>query len=71
MKSIQSRKTRMFCYVLFLLIFPFTVFGQSKTITGTVYDEDGVTLPGVTVMVAGTTNGTTTNIGGIGLSKRW
>nr|WP_320022812.1 SusC/RagA family TonB-linked outer membrane protein [uncultured Draconibacterium sp.] len=64
MKSIQSRKTRMFCYVLFLLIFPFTVFGQSKTITGTVYDEDGVTLPGVTVMVAGTTNGTTTNIDG-------
>ncbi|WP_319501753.1 SusC/RagA family TonB-linked outer membrane protein [uncultured Draconibacterium sp.] len=64
MKSIQSRKTRMFCYVLFLLIFPFTVFGQSKTISGTVYDADGVTLPGVTVMVVGTTNGTTTNIDG-------
>nr|WP_319510030.1 SusC/RagA family TonB-linked outer membrane protein [uncultured Draconibacterium sp.] len=64
MKSIQSRKTRMFCYVLFLLIFPFTVFGQSSRISGTVYDADGVTLPGVTVMVVGTTNGTTTDIDG-------
>lgn len=64
MKSIQSRKTRMFCYVMFLLIFPFTVFGQSQTITGTVYDADGITLPGVTVMVVGTTNGTTTNLDG-------
>ncbi|WP_321372503.1 SusC/RagA family TonB-linked outer membrane protein [uncultured Draconibacterium sp.] len=64
MKSIQSRKTRMFCYVLFLLIFPFTVFGQSSRISGTVYDADGVTLPGVTVMVVGTTNGTNTDIDG-------
>ena len=54
----------MFCYVLFLLIFPFTVFGQSSRISGTVYDADGVTLPGVTVMVVGTTNGTTTDIDG-------
>ncbi|WP_167606166.1 SusC/RagA family TonB-linked outer membrane protein [Maribellus sediminis] len=64
MKSIQSRKTRMFCYVLFLLIVPFTVFGQNKRITGTVYDEQGVSLPGVTVMVVGTTTGTTTDIDG-------
>nr|WP_321357656.1 SusC/RagA family TonB-linked outer membrane protein [uncultured Draconibacterium sp.] len=64
MKFIQLEKTRMFYFVLFLLIVPFTVFGQDKKITGTVYDETGVTLPGVTVMVVGTTNGTITDMDG-------
>ena len=34
------------------------LFGQSKTVTGTVTAEDsGETLPGATVVVEGTTNG--------------
>jgi TonB-dependent starch-binding outer membrane protein SusC len=37
---------------------------QSKTITGTVVDEDGVSLPGVSVVVKGTTTGTVTDIDG-------
>lgn len=64
MKFIQLEKTRMFYFVLFLLIVPVTVFGQSKKLTGTVYDESGVTLPGVTVMVEGTVNGTITDMDG-------
>ena len=37
---------------------------QTKTITGTVTDENGQPLPGVTVVVTGTTTGTVTNANG-------
>jgi TonB-linked SusC/RagA family outer membrane protein len=37
---------------------------QQKSITGTVTDEDGQPLPGVTVVVKGTIQGTVTNIDG-------
>ncbi|MCD6366635.1 MAG: TonB-dependent receptor, partial [Bacteroidales bacterium] len=37
---------------------------QQKTITGTVTDESGQPLPGVTVLIKGTTNGTVTNTDG-------
>ncbi|PWS26218.1 SusC/RagA family protein [Pedobacter yonginense] len=36
----------------------------SKVVTGTVYDEKGITLPGVGVMVKGTSIATSTNIDG-------
>lgn len=42
-----------------------STFAQDRTITGTVTDaEDGSTLPGVSVTVAGTTIGTQTNVDG-------
>ncbi len=37
---------------------------QQKTITGTVTDETGLSLPGVTVIIKGTTNGAVTNMEG-------
>jgi hypothetical protein len=37
---------------------------QTKTITGKVTDENGQPLPGVTVVVKGTTTGTVTNADG-------
>jgi iron complex outermembrane receptor protein len=37
---------------------------QQKTISGTVVDEDGMALPGVTVVIPGTTTGTVTDING-------
>lgn len=37
---------------------------QNRTITGTVTDEDGATMPGVSVVVQGTTVGTTTDAEG-------
>ena len=41
--------------ILFLLIFlPIMVFSQSKTITGTIKDETGLTLPGVTIQIKNT-----------------
>ena len=39
-------------------------FAQEKTITGTVSDDSGLPLPGATVIVSGTSNGTTTDFDG-------
>lgn len=64
MKSIQTRKTQVFFYVLLLMLFPVMVFGQSQKITGTVAGVDGKTIPGVTVLVVGSTNGTASDIDG-------
>ena len=37
---------------------------QQNTVSGKVTDDEGLTLPGVTVLIKGTTNGTVTNIEG-------
>lgn len=39
-------------------------FAQDKTITGTVSDQDGLPLPGVNIVVKGTTSGTQTDFDG-------
>ncbi|SDM75998.1 SusC/RagA family TonB-linked outer membrane protein [Kriegella aquimaris] len=39
-------------------------FAQQKTISGTVTDQDGLPLPGVNILVDGTTNGTQTDFDG-------
>ena len=41
-----------------------SAFAQDKTVTGTVTDEGGSGLPGVSVVVKGTTRGTTTDVNG-------
>ena len=64
MKSILERKTKVYFYVLLLLVLPVLGFGQTQTITGTVSDEEGNTMPGVTVLIKGTTTGTSTDIDG-------
>ena len=51
--------------LLLLLLLGGQAFGQTIRVTGTVTDaKDGNTLPGVTVAVKGTTQGTVTNIDG-------
>ena len=58
--------------VLMMLIFNIGIYAsedsvisaQQKSVTGKVTDESGETLPGVTVLLKGTTNGTVTNIDG-------
>ncbi|QIA07683.1 SusC/RagA family TonB-linked outer membrane protein [Draconibacterium halophilum] len=64
MKSILTRKTQVLIYVLLLVICPIIALGQSATITGVVTDADGNTIPGATVVVQGTTNGTATDLDG-------
>jgi TonB-linked SusC/RagA family outer membrane protein len=46
------------------LLFQLNVFAQQKTVTGTVTGSDNTPLPGVTVMVKGSTIGTTTGADG-------
>lgn len=50
--------------MIFFLSCFWTVYGQSRTVTGVVLDESKLPLAGVTVVVKGTTNGTVTNIDG-------
>lgn len=63
-------RTFLLCAILFLSVgFSGMVFGQQKSMSGTVYDEGGEALPGVTVVVKGTTIGTvTTSEGSFSLS---
>lgn len=57
-------RERIICLVLlFFLAFGFT-FAQEKTITGTVKDEGGIPLPGVTVIIKGEQKGTQTDFDG-------
>ncbi len=60
----------LFCMTLLLsMLYSSMVYAQDRTISGTVTDARGETLPGVTVMVRGTTIGTVTDIdGGFGLN---
>lgn len=49
---------------LLLVLVAHISFAQEKTVTGNVTDEDGIPLPGVTVLVKGTNNGTQTDFDG-------
>lgn len=49
---------------VFLWVISVSVFAQSQKINGTVTDADGGPLPGVTVIIKGTTIGTITDIDG-------
>ncbi|WP_158275650.1 SusC/RagA family TonB-linked outer membrane protein [Marinilabilia rubra] len=50
--------------VMFLVSLHINAFGQQRTLTGTVTDESGLPLPGVTVAVENTTKGTITDANG-------
>jgi len=59
------RKALLFVVALFTLTFSNEVLAQQRVITGTVIsEEDGLGLPGATVLVKGTTVGTTTDLEG-------
>lgn len=65
MKNIN--KHRKLAHALLLLVFMFSsnlIFAQSKTISGVVNDASGISLPGVSILEQGTTNGTSTDING-------
>ena len=58
------RKLKVIAFLLLLTIFTVQA-AEQKSITGTVKDNSGQPLPGVTVLIKGTTQGTVTNIDGI------
>ncbi|WP_250436784.1 YfbK domain-containing protein [Hanstruepera flava] len=49
---------------LFVMLFSLQIFSQEKIISGTISDENGLPLPGVNIIVKGTTNGTQTDFEG-------
>ncbi len=55
---------RRFSLVLGLMLFVMGITMAQKTVTGTVNDEDGESLIGVSILVEGTTTGTVTDIDG-------
>lgn len=54
-------KRKAFILALFLAIVTHSLFAQTKTVTGTVKDDTGIGLPGVSVVVLGKNTGTITN----------
>ncbi len=61
------RKKYLLCYKLtfvFILIFCSMVHAQTKTITGKVYDDEGMPALGATVLIKGSSRGTTTDFDG-------
>ncbi|MDI1324263.1 MAG: SusC/RagA family TonB-linked outer membrane protein [Algoriphagus sp.] len=59
------RKALLFVVALFTMTLSYEVLAQQRVITGKVIsDEDGLGLPGATVLVKGTTVGTTTDLDG-------
>lgn len=50
--------------VFLLLLWVSTVYSQSRAVTGTVTDESNSPMPGVNVIIKGTTVGTTTDVNG-------
>jgi len=60
----RSVLKKLFLYTLLIFIVTPMLYAQELTITGTVKTEDGSTLPGVNVVVQGTTTGTITDVDG-------
>ena len=62
----KNIKTHSLACLVWLFLFPYLLQGQHGPgqVTGTVTDNEGLGLPGVTIMIEGTSVGTTTNIDG-------
>lgn len=60
----MSRISILFVLFVLLNVFTVTVYAQATQITGTITDEEGVPLPGATVLVKGTTNGAQSDFDG-------
>lgn len=55
-----------FTLLLTLLLLAFVGWAQESNVSGVVISgDDGLPIPGVTVLIKGTLNGTTTNIDGV------
>ncbi|HYF69801.1 MAG TPA: SusC/RagA family TonB-linked outer membrane protein, partial [Ohtaekwangia sp.] len=64
MKKIYRSLTHV-ASVFLLLFMAFAALAQSRVVTGTIADDQGGPMPGVNVVIKGTTTGTTTNASGV------
>ena len=61
----NKMKTKLNGFLTLLLAFVVQIsFAQNKSVSGVVSDQSGAPLPGATVLVKGTNNGTTTDFDG-------
>jgi len=60
----MSLLKKMRIIVFFILFFPLIAWGQGTTVSGKVVSSDKQALPGVTIMLKGTSTGTTSDIDG-------
>jgi TonB-linked SusC/RagA family outer membrane protein len=67
LKKVKDSSARYYllALVLFFLLFPVMGQDSGRSISGTVTDSEGSPLPGVNIVVKGTTRGTVTNLDGI------
>ncbi|HTJ51425.1 MAG TPA: TonB-dependent receptor [Cyclobacteriaceae bacterium] len=63
MKKLYNNWLRLFAVVMVMAIATAT-YAQKLTVSGTVLDETGQPVPGVSILEKGTTNGTTSDTGG-------
>jgi TonB-linked SusC/RagA family outer membrane protein len=66
-KYIKPNQCKVFpmALMLVMLLFSTAIFAQGKKlVTGTIYDNEGLALPGVSVLETGTQNGTSTDADG-------
>ncbi|HBX86991.1 MAG TPA: TonB-dependent receptor, partial [Marinilabiliaceae bacterium] len=63
-KKVMSIKREAFLLVFLFFSIHFAAFAQNALVTGTVTDNTGDPLPGVNVVLTGTTTGTITDING-------
>jgi len=61
MQQLLIKQTKCFVLLLFVFFAATGAFAQALTVTGKVTDEKGGGLPGVTVLLKGSTNGTATD----------
>ena len=60
----MKKRYQVFSLMMLFLFAGTYVFAQERTVTGTVQDGAGTAMPGVNVIVKGTSVGTTTDVGG-------
>jgi len=62
--TLQIKAQALSMMLVLVMALPLNVFGQDRPVSGQVVDIGGEALPGVTVLVKGTTNGTITDVDG-------
>lgn len=60
----MNRTVRIMLVLGFLLALAYPVAAQDNPVTGKVTDQDGAALPGVNILIKGSTSGTTTDVEG-------
>ncbi len=67
----KQKHLQLILLAVLLLLSPIWAYGQARTITGKLIDEAGAPLPGVNIIVKGTTTGTLSDIDGNYRLESW